>query len=108
MRVGSVGLRGSVAGCLRRAFTLDSSYAGAYGNLAYALIQNQQPRDALTVLDHGIARFPSEKFLYKNAGLAALAIGDRAKAAKYLDRALEIDPEFREAQELEARAQAPR
>jgi len=91
---------------LQRAFALDSSSADAYNNLGWALVQNRQSRDALTLLERGIERFPGEARLFKNAGLAALELGDTHRALAHLDAALRLDPSMTEAAELRQRALA--
>jgi Tfp pilus assembly protein PilF len=97
---------GSAIDKLHRAFTLDSSSADAYNDLGWALVQNGQSRDALQLLERGIARFPGEARLAKNAGLAALDLGDTRTAIVHLDAALRLDPSLTEATELRQRALA--
>jgi serine/threonine-protein kinase len=92
---------------LSESFTLDSSSADAYNNLGWAMIQNGQSGDALAVLERGIGRFPAEKYLYKNAGLAARDLGDREQATRFLDEALRRDPGFEEAASLRREVAAP-
>ncbi len=89
---------------LRSAIALDSSTSNVYNNLGFALIQNGQPDEALTVVKRGIARFPGEKYLFKTAGQAAIQLGDPAQALTYLDHALKIDPHFSQADSLRGRA----
>jgi Tfp pilus assembly protein PilF len=89
---------------LEKSFALDSSSAGAYGNLGYALIMNQRPADARPVLDRGIARYPGAARLFKNAGLAALRLGAADAALSYERRALALEPQLAAARGLEARA----
>lgn len=88
----------------REAFALDSSGAERYNNYGWALIENRQAQEALALLERGIARFPGEAFLHKNAGLAALQIGDLPAALRHLDRALQLNPALEEARTLRARA----
>jgi tetratricopeptide (TPR) repeat protein len=85
---------------LDEAFSIDSSTADAYNNLGWAMIQNGQSGDALDVLERGMRRFPSEKYLYKNAGLAARDMGNLKQALRFLDEALRRDPGFKEAADL--------
>jgi len=89
---------------LAASFALDSSTAAAYNQLGYALIMVKRPQEARAVLARGITRFPSEAFLHKNAGLAALQMGDDAGALAALDRALQLSPDWPEARALRARA----
>jgi tetratricopeptide (TPR) repeat protein len=88
----------------RAGFATDSSRADAYNNLGWALIQNRQPGDAITVLDRGIRKFPGEPYLRKNAGLAWLQLGEPRRALEQLERAVDLDSTLTEAVELRDRA----
>src|SRR5262249_3965648 len=85
-------------------FALDSSTAASYNQLGYSLIMVKRPQEARAVLARGIARFPSEAFLHKNAGLATLQMGDDAGAVAALDRALQLSPDWPEARARRRRA----
>lgn len=89
---------------LAASFALDSSTAAAYNQLGYALMMVKRPHEARVVLVRGIERFPTEAFLHKNAGLAALQMGDTGEALTQLDRALELSPAWPEAHALRAAA----
>ena len=75
----------------------------AIGNRGLSLSENGQSAEALAILRRGVARFPGVKYLYKNAGRAAFELGDTAQAMQHLDRALQLDPQFSDAQALRAR-----
>ncbi len=98
------GMYGEAVANQRQSFAVDSSSAESYNNLGWALIQNRQVGDAWVLLERGIARFPGEAFLYKNAGLALLQLGDPRGALARLDRALALDSTMAEAAALRERA----
>ncbi len=95
----------SAVGRLQQSVALDSSAAG-FNNLSYALIRAGRATEAQRVLALGIARYPGEAMLHKNAGLAALQFGDFPGALSALDRALSLDSNLAEAWGLRARAHA--
>jgi Tfp pilus assembly protein PilF len=76
---------------LEASLALDSSRAGPFNNLGYALIMADRPQDAVTVLERGTARYPGEAALFKNAGLAALRLGQLDRAAALLGTAVGLD-----------------
>ena len=87
---------------LEEALALDNKTPEAYNNLVWAYMQNHQPADALVVAKRGLDKFPGEPFLYKNAGVAARALGDLPGALGYLNTAVRLDTTFKEAADLRA------
>ena len=93
---------------LQLAFAADSSDAGAYNQLGYALLRTGEAPAAHALLARGIARFPSVAPLHKNAGLAALALDDLAGAESAARQALAADPGYAAAWALSSRVAARR
>jgi Tfp pilus assembly protein PilF len=92
---------------LGRAGAIDSS-ATVVNNLGYALAMGGRGREALAVLSRGIARFPGQAALLKNAALAELKLGRAGAARDSVERALEIDPAYLPAIALRAQLSARR
>ncbi|MEQ1831710.1 MAG: protein kinase [Candidatus Eisenbacteria bacterium] len=91
---------------LFHAFAEDSSDAGVYNQLGFALLNSGASLEAAHILDRGVARFPAVAALHKNAGLVALANGDARRAESEADRSLELDRAYLPAFALRARARA--
>ena len=62
--------------------------------LAWALHQNGQSQEALEALRQALRLNTKDPLLFFHAGMIYRAIGERAKAADYLRRALAINPKF--------------
>ena len=62
--------------------------------LAWALHQNGQSQEALEALQQALRLDTKDPLLFFHAGMIYRAIGERAKAADYLRRALAINPKF--------------
>jgi len=91
---------------LQFAFQEDSSSARAFNQLGYALLRSRAAAPALALLDRGLLLHPSEPVLHKNAGLAALALGDMIRARSEAEAALALDAGYRPAFALRARVLA--
>lgn len=96
----------AAAAQLQLAFEQDSSVARSFNQLGHALLRSRAAGPALAVLDRGLARHPTEPALHKNAGLAALALGDTARARREAGAALDLDAGYRPAFALRARVLA--
>ena len=91
---------------LQLAFQEDSSSARAFNQLGPALLRSRAAAPALALLDRGLLLHPSEPALHKNAGLAALALGDVSRARAEAEAALALDAGYRPAFALRARVLA--
>jgi len=98
---------GAIAG-LRQALALDSSWAGPYNDLGYALVKAGRPTDAEAVLEDALGRFAGEPALLKNLGLALMQQGRLEEASARLDEALRIDPAYGPAYGVRAQVRARR
>ena len=88
------------------AFQEDSSEARSYNQLGWALVQAGRGAEALALLERGLARFPTDKVLRKNAALARLALGDPHGAERDASQALQLDPDYAPGHAAMARAHA--
>jgi len=91
---------------LQLAFQEDSSSARAFNQLGHALLRSRAAAPALALLDRGLAQYAGEPALHKNAGLAALALGDTTRARTEAEAALALDAGYRPAFALRARVLA--
>jgi Tfp pilus assembly protein PilF len=78
---------------LEASLAIDSARAGPFNNLGYALVMADRPQDALALLERATLRFPGESALFKNAGLAALRLGQLERARALLGTAVALDRE---------------
>lgn len=84
----------------RAAISADTTRVEAHSNLGFVLIELGRMKEAIEILDEGLARerrHPSDSsvrgYLLKNRGLAAFELGNEEEALTYWSKALEIIPE---------------
>ncbi len=90
----------------QEAFQEDSSEARHYNQLGWVLLQAGLGTEAHAVLSRGLARFPTEKALHKNAAVARLALDDTQGAERSAAQALRLDPDYAAAHAAMARVHA--
>ncbi|OWY41069.1 hypothetical protein CEK28_02020 [Xenophilus sp. AP218F] len=78
------------SGLLREIIAEAPRYTDAYDLLAQNLIDDGQYQTAATVLEKAVAISPRNFSRLKSCGTALLRCGDPAKAAEYLQRAVEV------------------
>jgi arabinofuranosyltransferase len=61
------------------------------------LVQNRQPQQAVSILNKAVSMDPASSLTYFYLSYAYSNLGDNASTEKYLKKALEIFPDFREA-----------
>jgi tetratricopeptide (TPR) repeat protein len=76
----------------RRATELDPSYASAWYNLAYSLMQVGRSEEALAACDHVIALRPRHSFAWNLRGYILSGLGRHAEQLEATKRALELKP----------------
>jgi len=85
---------------LARALELAQAETGVRGDvytydaLAWALYKNGRPEEAQRAVAKALQFGTQEPAFYYHAGLIAAALDKKAKAAKYLERALALNPHF--------------
>lgn len=62
--------------------------------LAWSLYKNEKPREAADAILHALEQGTKDPLLFFHAGMIYQKLGDSAKAKDYLERALQINPEF--------------
>lgn len=72
-----------------------------YADYRRAVEERQKAIDSLSYWEEIVTSHPNFTDAYYNAGIYAAKLGDRQKAYDYLKRAINLDPEFEEAKELE-------
>ncbi len=77
------------------ALQLDSSQM--HFSTGVDLLRRNEPRRALEAFERALAGRPEDPYLAYNSALAHLALGDEVEAERWLRRALDLDPDFRNA-----------
>lgn len=85
---------------LRKAIELNPEYGEAYNNLATLAMQRRDIKDARTMLEKAVMYDSSNADIYYNLANVYLFENNKAQARLTLLRALEIAPDFKEAQDL--------
>jgi tetratricopeptide (TPR) repeat protein len=62
--------------------------------LAWSLYKNDKPGEAAEAISHALQQGTKDPIFFFHAGLIYQKLGDLAKAKEYLQRALQINPEF--------------
>jgi tetratricopeptide (TPR) repeat protein len=62
--------------------------------LAWSLFKNDKPQEAAEAISHALEQGTQDPQLFFHAGMIYERLGDSAKAKKYLQRALDINPHF--------------
>lgn len=71
----------------------------------YKTVQEEQAsiRSELLYWENALATVPNSPDIYFQAGVAAFQLGDKVRANTYINKALELDPQFESARELQER-----
>lgn len=75
----------------------DNDMAAAFMNLGNVFLSMKKNAEALNSFQEGILRFPRNARLHNNAAIAALAANDAESAAEHYEKAVSIDPAYRNA-----------
>ena len=62
--------------------------------LAWSLLKNDKPQEATQAISHALEQGTKDPQLFFHAGMIYERLGDFLKAKEYLQRALEVNPEF--------------
>jgi len=73
-------------------------YADAWDTLGWVYYQKQLPLLAIQPFERAVTRDPNNATFHYHLALAFIGGGDRAKARESLERALKLQPDFKEAQ----------
>lgn len=87
----------------RKALQRDAQLHEAMNNLAWALLQQQEPEQALPWAEQAVAAAPELPAYLDTLAATELALGRFPQALSAVERALELNPEPSLRQELEAR-----
>lgn len=72
---------------------LRSCYVDAYKNLAIVYVKNKEPQKAIEVAQRALDYVTDDYTVYYIAGTACMALKDFEGALKFLEKALELNPE---------------
>jgi len=72
----------------------DPGQENAINRIGYSLLQSRKREAAIEVFRYNVARFPKSANTYDSLAEAYLAVGDKAKAIEFYEKALAIDPKF--------------
>jgi len=75
----------------------DAETAIAFMNLGNIFLAMNRLREALNSFEEGISRFPKVARLHNNAALAAIGLGDLEAAKEHYEKALSIEPSYKNA-----------
>jgi Tfp pilus assembly protein PilF len=79
---------------LEQSLQRDSSWAGPYNNLGYALVRAGRIPDGAAVLERGLQHFPGQPPLLKNHAAALMRQDRLSEALDQIDAALRLDPTY--------------
>lgn len=88
-----------------RAIAADPGYNRAWIDKGNVLLELNRSAEAIAVYDVVLERNTLVPYVWNNRGKALMAVGNYSAARDSFDRALQIAPEFTEAQENRDRAQ---
>jgi CubicO group peptidase (beta-lactamase class C family) len=72
----------------------DPGQENAINRLGYALLGSRKREAAIEIFRYNVTRFPKSANTYDSLAEAYLAVGDKAKAVEYYEKALAVDPKF--------------
>lgn len=105
-KIGKKDFAGAIEDC-SRALTLNPQYGIAYNSRCWARLQlNQDLQTALADCNKAIELSPAYPNAYDSRGQLYIALKDKKKAIRDLEKSLELDPSQKDTQDALAKAKA--
>lgn len=104
-------LRQEVCWAIQQVWETDYPLGGTEDDLAFhlgmLLYVMDRPAEALTFFEHSLRQYDQEPGTYFNQGMCHVRLRDDARALECFERALALDADFNEAQEMISQLQSP-